>query len=143
MNFTYENTCYFESVYNDTRKDIRVEKAAILSKRAQTVFQAASVILFLAAVFLLRADRRKFEVVVSTFLSSLVAFTDPSDARACSRTAGIPKNVLVKRLRGNALRVTRKIAPLANQTLFGPTPYSSTRETDISSSSSPRVVPFF
>lgn len=141
MNFTYENTCYFESVYNDTRKDIRIEKAAILSKRAQTVFQAASVILFLAAVFLLRADRRKFEVVVSTFLSSLVAFTDPSDA--CSRTAGISKNVLVKRLRGNALRVTRKIAPLANQTLFGPTPYSSTRETDISSSSSPRVVPFF
>lgn len=42
MNFTYENTCYFESVYNDTRKDIRIEKAAILSKRAQTVFQAAS-----------------------------------------------------------------------------------------------------
>lgn len=138
MNFTYENTCYFESVYNDTRKDIRVEKAAILSKWAQFFRR---LILFLAAVFLLRADRRKFEVVVSTFLSSLVAFTDPSDA--CSRTAGIPKNVLVKRLRGNALRVTRKIAPLANQTLFGPTPYSSTRETDISSSSSPRVVPFF
>lgn len=81
-------------------------------------------ILFLAAVcfFLLRADRRKFEVVVSTFLSSLQRHLQTPRMRECSRTAGIPKNVLVKRLRGNALRVTRKIAPLANQTLFGPTP---------------------
>lgn len=62
------------------RKDHhRIERAPILSKRAR-FFRRQPVILFLAAVFLLRADRRKFEVVVSTFLSSLVAFTDPSDA---------------------------------------------------------------
>lgn len=74
--------------------------------------------------------------------------------RECSGTAGIPKNVLVKRLRGNALRVTRKIAPLANQTLFGPTPRilrdSSPAPRPISlllfggrEYFSPQVVPFF
>lgn len=76
-------------------------------------------ILFLAAVFLLRADRRKSEVVVSTFLQARGIY-GPSDAgvfanrwnsEECSRKAA--------QLRGNALCVTREIAPPANQTLFG------------------------